>query len=186
MGLGIVEPHANLVAGWTRDRDPGIPGWHPGSDLVFRSAAARVESDRERTNRLAVCSYQRVLNEFEQRGLCAFPISSVGRNNRDIWSKIEALTDFVDRVMKLAVECVDSNNKWHLGFFEVLDRAERVFEASGVENDNRTDRATSQLVPHEAETILAWRSEEVQDQFCLLYTSPSPRDRQKSRMPSSA
>ena len=26
----------------------------------------------------------------------------------------------------------------------------------------------------------------VQDDFCLLYTSPSPRDRQKSRMPSSA
>ena len=24
------------------------------------------------------------------------------------------------------------------------------------------------------------------DQICLLYTSPSPRDRQKSRMPSSA
>ena len=24
------------------------------------------------------------------------------------------------------------------------------------------------------------------DNFCLLYTSPSPRDRQKSRMPSSA
>ena len=24
------------------------------------------------------------------------------------------------------------------------------------------------------------------EQFCLLYTSPSPRDRQKSRMPSSA
>ena len=28
--------------------------------------------------------------------------------------------------------------------------------------------------------------EEGQDLFCLLYTSPSPRDRQKSRMPSSA
>ena len=26
----------------------------------------------------------------------------------------------------------------------------------------------------------------IQCQFCLLYTSPSPRDRQKSRMPSSA
>ena len=26
----------------------------------------------------------------------------------------------------------------------------------------------------------------MQDEFCLLYTSPSPRDRQKSRMPSSA
>ena len=27
---------------------------------------------------------------------------------------------------------------------------------------------------------------EAQDNGCLLYTSPSPRDRQKSRMPSSA
>ena len=28
--------------------------------------------------------------------------------------------------------------------------------------------------------------EELLNRFCLLYTSPSPRDRQKSRMPSSA
>ena len=28
--------------------------------------------------------------------------------------------------------------------------------------------------------------QDLQGQFCLLYTSPSPRDRQKSRMPSSA
>ena len=28
--------------------------------------------------------------------------------------------------------------------------------------------------------------EESEDHICLLYTSPSPRDRQKSRMPSSA
>ena len=26
----------------------------------------------------------------------------------------------------------------------------------------------------------------IMSEFCLLYTSPSPRDRQKSRMPSSA
>ena len=41
----------------------------------------------------------------------------------------------------------------------------------------------------------AWESHRVfhgfiqenkQNKFCLLYTSPSPRDRQKSRMPSSA
>ena len=30
------------------------------------------------------------------------------------------------------------------------------------------------------------KSEEVDGYSCLLYTSPSPRDRQKSRMPSSA
>ena len=41
----------------------------------------------------------------------------------------------------------------------------------------------------EATTMLADRSlfpVSVKDSTCLLYTSPSPRDRQKSRMPSSA
>ena len=32
----------------------------------------------------------------------------------------------------------------------------------------------------------SWESISVQQWICLLYTSPSPRDRQKSRMPSSA
>ena len=36
------------------------------------------------------------------------------------------------------------------------------------------------LFPSRKEGINAWIS------ICLLYTSPSPRDRQKSRMPSSA
>ena len=34
--------------------------------------------------------------------------------------------------------------------------------------------------------MLVWREAGVLWQLCLLYTSPSPRDRQKSRMPSSA
>ena len=32
----------------------------------------------------------------------------------------------------------------------------------------------------------AKKSKQERDDLCLLYTSPSPRDRQKSRMPSSA
>ena len=31
-----------------------------------------------------------------------------------------------------------------------------------------------------------WMSATLEDMFCLLYTSPSPRDRSLSRMPSSA
>ena len=34
--------------------------------------------------------------------------------------------------------------------------------------------------------ICGHRNESDQNNACLLYTSPSPRDRQKSRMPSSA
>ena len=40
--------------------------------------------------------------------------------------------------------------------------------------------------PQHANSITAGYTPSVEDIFCLLYTSPSPRDRQKSRMPSSA
>ena len=55
---------------------------------------------------------------------------------------------------------------------------------------------TGSPIPKGAETVIIQENVErldnhikinhPQDQVCLLYTSPSPRDRQKSRMPSSA
>ena len=42
------------------------------------------------------------------------------------------------------------------------------------------DKDTGEIMA--TEENLEW----IQDEYCLLYTSPSPRDRQKSRMPSSA
>ena len=50
--------------------------------------------------------------------------------------------------------------------------------------DSHTQAALSELVIGEevlVMSILMWS-----EASCLLYTSPSPRDRQKSRMPSSA
>ena len=65
--------------------------------------------------------------------------------------------------------------KWPLfGFF-----AKR-YGAYAVTHDN-TDKAIKTLKA--AEKILV---EDGDSMICLLYTSPSPRDRQKSRMPSSA
>ena len=46
------------------------------------------------------------------------------------------------------------------------------------------------VVPHTEEKMRSMRQIPIEldppDHTCLLYTSPSPRDRQKSRMPSSA
>ena len=39
---------------------------------------------------------------------------------------------------------------------------------------------------YDPEALYARFAHQVEHTFCLLYTSPSPRDRQKSRMPSSA
>ena len=51
----------------------------------------------------------------------------------------------------------------------------------------RRDRGPVVLVDADPQGATAeWYDADPMDGVCLLYTSPSPRDRQKSRMPSSA
>ena len=57
-----------------------------------------------------------------------------------------------------------------------------VKEISSLINENITDQNIEQIVKEKVQRIV---SRDV-SKSCLLYTSPSPRDRQKSRMPSSA
>ena len=65
--------------------------------------------------------------------------------------------------------------------------------SNGVSNTSITGRTWVAFGPngavgsiHEAEGGYTYKLLDEQDYRCLLYTSPSPRDRQKSRMPSSA
>ena len=72
------------------------------------------------------------------------------------------------------MEIVTMDNEVVKTMMEKIDRiADYVFKKDNVPKE-------------EAEILLT--SEEAADllKICLLYTSPSPRDRQKSRMPSSA
>ena len=55
---------------------------------------------------------------------------------------------------------------------------ERVDELINTVNDLKTENSS---LKNQQENLVSERAI-----FCLLYTSPSPRDRQKSRMPSSA
>ena len=60
-------------------------------------------------------------------------------------------------------------------------KALALFESLGDEQlDQLLDRHREST--HQADQVIVME----QDWGCLLYTSPSPRDRQKSRMPSSA
>ena len=49
--------------------------------------------------------------------------------------------------------------------------------------ENKGDRHPSSLIDYEGDSILIYKNPH---RTCLLYTSPSPRDRTRSRMPSSA
>ena len=51
--------------------------------------------------------------------------------------------------------------------------------------DERGTKIAARTVPHTAEGMIEW-GRELDEWRCLLYTSPSPRDRTRSRMPSSA
>ena len=51
-------------------------------------------------------------------------------------------------------------------------------------NDNRTPVTFDELPTHLVDALIA--TEDIRFYSCLLYTSPSPRDRSLSRMPSSA
>ena len=57
---------------------------------------------------------------------------------------------------------------------------------SRAKRDGRAIEEIGQYHPKADPSVIVIDSERVQYWLCLLYTSPSPRDRQKSRMPSSA
>ena len=59
----------------------------------------------------------------------------------------------------------------------------RKYSDAGIQEDLEAE--SSRMRMHQGEDEAPVDDEDA-DSYCLLYTSPSPRDRQKSRMPSSA
>ena len=55
-----------------------------------------------------------------------------------------------------------------------------------VESNNVLTMAIDREITRSGQVFIVQNNIQKHDSFCLLYTSPSPRDRQKSRMPSSA
>ena len=64
---------------------------------------------------------------------------------------------------------------------DALVRSRRFFTKGGVSDDLRT---VTKVGGRQADDF--YRDRWSHDKVCLLYTSPSPRDRTRSRMPSSA
>ena len=60
------------------------------------------------------------------------------------------------------------------------------FKTNDEENNIEVFKSASPSVVHITNSRLVRSFYSLNPQDCLLYTSPSPRDRQKSRMPSSA
>ena len=79
--------------------------------------------------------------------------------------KIHALMETANKFESRGINIVENSNK--IAVHKTVNAWNQGWNA--LEGDNEVDLSASVLVT-----------------TCLLYTSPSPRDRQKSRMPSSA
>ena len=81
-----------------------------------------------------------------------------------------------DSLLKFAVIISQSNGKWVFCKHKERD----TYEVPG------GHREAGENILEAAKRELQEETGAVKYEICLLYTSPSPRDRQKSRMPSSA
>ena len=64
--------------------------------------------------------------------------------------------------------------------------AQDLFGKLEIDNSTKSDRDSSALPTNPFEIVEMIRRQNSMNDACLLYTSPSPRDRSLSRMPSSA
>ena len=97
--------------------------------------------------------------------------------------KVRAETFIAIKSPGSASQLNESYNKF-LAKCDFLHRAAHQLALEDEENQAQWMQAQEQLQPMQ-DTIERIHGD-AQVQLCLLYTSPSPRDRQKSRMPSSA
>ena len=91
-------------------------------------------------------------------------IPGVGTDERDVGRNGERLADRFGRVVHQAVERVDGDDERHAVRLEVVDRREAVVEALRVDEHDRADGPAHEVVPHEAEAVLAGGAEQVEDQ----------------------
>ena len=96
------------------------------------------------------------------------------------------LADWIDQASGAAVRIVPASKldwlatSWGFGWRRLLDRVDAAVRE--LQSQSPTGRVT--LIGHSSGGVML--RPYLADQTCLLYTSPSPRDRTRSRMPSSA
>eukprot|EP01015_Nassula_variabilis_P026911 TRINITY_DN5433_c0_g1_i2.p2 TRINITY_DN5433_c0_g1~~TRINITY_DN5433_c0_g1_i2.p2 ORF type:complete len:185 (-),score=57.46 TRINITY_DN5433_c0_g1_i2:11-565(-) len=110
--------------------------------------------------------------------------TKVGGNKKKLRLSDENDEDFGDQsfIQRQSLKLVDKDDEDFEPFLKEnnqnSNQSDLVFKASG--------RSQRNAKVNRKKIVLDSDEEDQDEEFCLLYTSPSPRDRQKSRMPSSA
>ena len=104
------------------------------------------------------------LRDPDERALGGVAVARVHGDQRYVVGQGERLGDLVQRVLRPALELVDRHDERHVLRLEVVQGREGGVEPGGVDQHDRADRASDQVVPHEPEALLARRTEQVEDE----------------------
>ena len=168
------RPLSHLVAGLSRGK-VSRPLWR--DPAAVHSRVRRVEAQRTRRHGCSTVDSSRVCGapsrEAPQGAVAPQAATgpgshSTGRHDMQDWYAKKTLGTLVD----------EAAGRWSAR--EALTYEGQRWSFAQLQTEvNRTARALLALGIQAGERVALWMP-------CLLYTSPSPRDRQKSRMPSSA
>ena len=147
----------------------------------FKKAIRREIRRKDVGNTTKLC-YQRILNDLSNKAWKFDPKDALSRiyfienslkhTGLEMGGKLLKLAFFQKFLLMSAYGFYNNNGTW---------RFRRVFLTTGRQNGKSTFIAAWQI-----SAIIQYKNHNMKPMSCLLYTSPSPRDRQKSRMPSSA
>src|SRR5579859_5100269 len=110
---------------------------------------------------------QRVPQYREQRVPYRDPVPSVERDQRAPRVDCQRPAQVLELVREYPVEKVDRDHERQADLLEVVDRGVAVVDAPRVDDDEGTERAVREVVPHEPEAVLAGRAEQVQLQLLV-------------------
>jgi hypothetical protein len=106
----------------------------------------------------------RVLHQRDQDVPSRRRLAGVAEDDRDIGVEIDRRPDGIRVVAARPVEAVHGEDERDVVLLKVVNGGEAVGQPPGVREDDRTERAARQLVPHEPEPFLAGRPEQVDHQ----------------------
>ena len=150
--------------------------------LFFNSTLAKDVDIQEDINLSFACDLEKKIlknSEYNYQTFLAEDLDDKDLDKFDIEAKkpetllINGLSLFLSDITKLNVKIVNKD----VVLFKAIDQ-ENNYSESGIIN-----RKSGELVHEITKNVQKANSEK---NICLLYTSPSPRDRSLSRMPSSA
>ena len=101
---------------------------------------------------------QDVGQELDKRVDCRVWTTSIGTHDGIFRSEIERFSDVFDGVRRGTIELIEANYERDVALFEEIDRIEAFIETASIHQDKRTECARSDVFPHEAESVLAWRT----------------------------